>query len=166
MVDADRDMLVSFLSGGEQVDSPATQEILGMLKQMQDEMEKDIAEEAATEADAQKNYEEIMAAKKTEVDTLTAAIEEIMTRVGELGVEIATMKNDLEDTQESLAEDIKFLADLQKNCGIKAKEWDAICKSRSDELIALQETIKILNDDDALELFKKTIPSASLLQIQ
>merc|ERR1719375_1162549 len=129
-------------------------------------MEKDIAEEGAAEASAVQNYEELMAAKKAEVDSLTMAIEEKMTRVGELGVEIATMKNDLEDTQESLAEDIKFLADLQKNCGIKAKEWDAICKSRSDELIALQETIKILNDDDALELFKKTIPSASFLQIQ
>merc|ERR1712079_817231 len=33
------------------------------------------------------------------------------------------------------------------------------------ELVALAETIKILNDDDALELFKKTLPSAaSLLQ--
>merc|ERR1719265_2031598 len=166
MVDADRDMLVSFLSGGEQVDSPATQEILGMLKQMQDEMEKAIAEEAATEADAQKNYEEIMAAKKSEVDTLTAAIEEKMIRVGELGVEIATMKNDLEDTQEDLGEDEKFIEELKKNCDIKAKEWDGICKSRQEELIALQETVKILNDDDALELFKKAIPSSSFMQIQ
>merc|ERR1719236_249390 len=108
----------------------------------------------------------MVAAKKTEVDSLTMAIEEKLTRVGELGVEIATMKNDLEDTQEGLGEDIKFLEDLQKNCAIKAKEWEAICKSRKDELIALSETIKILNDDDALELFKKAIPSASFLQIQ
>merc|ERR1719272_1451528 len=35
------------------------------------------------------------------------------------------------------------------------------------ELLALADTIKILNDDDALELFKKTLPStASLLQVQ
>merc|ERR1719428_355956 len=167
MVDMDRQMLVAFLQGSEQNGyAPASAEIVGILKQMQDEMEKDIAEEGAAEASAIQSYEELMAAKKSEVESLTMAIEEKMTRVGELGVEIATMKNDLEDTQESLAEDIKFLADLQKNCAIKAKEWDAICKSRSDELIALQETIKILNDDDALELFKKTIPSASLLQIQ
>merc|ERR550537_1539815 len=89
-----------------------------------------------------------------------------MIRVGELGIEIAKMKNDLEDTIEDLGEDTKFLADLKKNCEIKAREWEGICKSRKEELIALQETIKILNDDDALELFKKTIPSASFLQIQ
>jgi hypothetical protein len=34
-------------------------------------------------------------------------------------------------------------------------------------LVALAETIKVLNDDDALELFKKTLPgAASLLQVQ
>merc|ERR1719247_2915167 len=36
---------------------------------------------------------------------------------------------------------------------------------RSMELVAIQETIKILNDDDALDLFKKTLPSPSLLQM-
>merc|ERR1719272_341597 len=166
LVDMDRQILVSFLSGSQQSDAPASGEIVGILKQLKDEMEKDIAEEAATEATAAQSYEELMAAKKSEVDTLSAAIESKMIRVGELGVEIATMKNYLEDTQEALAEDSKFLADLQKTCGIKAKEWEGICKARKEELIALAETIKILSDDDALELFKKTAGSASFLQIQ
>merc|ERR1719214_514062 len=40
-------------------------------------------------------------------------------------------------------------------------------KLRGEELLALSDTIKILNDDDALELFKKTLPSASsFLQLQ
>merc|ERR1719375_7949 len=34
-------------------------------------------------------------------------------------------------------------------------------KLRSEELLALADTIKVLNDDDALELFKKTLPGAS-----
>merc|ERR1712224_168948 len=38
---------------------------------------------------------------------------------------------------------------------------------RAQELAALADTIKILNDDDALELFKKTLPGASsFVQIQ
>merc|ERR1719171_766729 len=75
------------------------------------------------------------------------------------------MKNDLTDTQEGLAEDQKFFADLEKNCAAKAKEWDARCKTRQEELLALADTIKILNDDDALDLFKKAVPSASFLQL-
>jgi len=76
------------------------------------------------------------------------------------------MKNDLEDTQEGLAEDGKFLGDLKKTCAAKTKEWEIICKTRSEELLALADTIKILNDDDALELFKKTLPSASFMQVE
>merc|ERR1719316_1481290 len=129
-------------------------------------MNKALNELIAAEEKAKKSYEELMAAKKTEVETLTKAIEEKLVRVGELGVSIAEMKNDLEDTQETLAEDTKYLANLGKTCAAKTKEWDARCKSRSEELLALADTIKILNDDDALELFKKTLPSASLLQIQ
>merc|ERR1719203_88466 len=34
------------------------------------------------------------------------------------------------------------------------------------ELVALADTIKVLNDDDALELFKKTLPSAASSFVQ
>merc|ERR1719174_1835579 len=48
-----------------------------------------------------------------------------------------------------------------KNCAIKTKEHEENMKMRSEELLALADTIKILNDDDALEIFKKTLPAAS-----
>merc|ERR1719265_3137073 len=37
---------------------------------------------------------------------------------------------------------------------------------RADEMLALADTIKILNDDDVLDLFKKTLPSPSFMQVQ
>jgi chromosome segregation ATPase len=78
------------------------------------------------------------------------------------------MKEDLDDTAKALLEDKKFLADLDKNCALKTEEHQSNMKLRSEELLALADTIKILNDDDALELFKKTLPSASasLMQMQ
>jgi len=98
---------------------------------------------------------------------LTKAIEVKSKRVGELAVEITMMKNDLDDTEAQLLDDKAFLADMSKNCALKEKEWDEICKMRAMELVALADTIKILNDDDALEMFKKTLPgsSASLVQV-
>merc|ERR1719163_1908296 len=160
--------LVSFLSG-TQGDSyaPASGQIVGILKTMQDEMEADFATEKAAEEAAIKAYDELMAAKTKEVNALTKAIEEKMTRVGELAVEIVQMKNDLGDTAEALEEDKKFLADLEKNCKTKEAEWETIVKTRNEELLALADTIKVLNDDDALELFKKTLPgSASFVQLK
>merc|ERR1719162_234184 len=88
-----------------------------------------------------------------------------MTRTGELAVEIVQMKNDLGDTEQALIEDKAFLADLEKNCDKKAGEWEEIVKTRSEELLALADTIKVLNDDDALELFKKTVPASSFVQV-
>jgi septal ring factor EnvC (AmiA/AmiB activator) len=169
MQSSDKDELVSFLSGasGENY-APASGEIVGILKQMLDEMNADFAEAKAAEEAAIKAYDTLMSAKTKEVNALTKAIETKMTRVGELAVEISQKKNDLEDTAEALAEDKKFLADMEKNCAKKAAEWDEIVKTRNEELAALADTIKVLNDDDALELFKKTLPgaSASFLQVQ
>merc|ERR1719420_398097 len=99
------------------------------------------------------------------ITTLSAMIEEKLKRIGELGVKIAMLKNDLEDTIEGLADNKKFLADLDKNCELKKQQWALYQKSMAEELKALADVIAILNNDDALELFKKTLPSAaSLLQ--
>merc|ERR1719287_21042 len=53
------------------------------------------------------------------------------------------------------------MANLSKSCETKTAEWEERQKTRGEELVALSETIKILNDDDALDLFKKTLPGAS-----
>merc|ERR1719335_644570 len=130
-------------------------------------MEKDLAEITADEDGKKADFEGLVAAKKKQIESATAAIEEKLARKGEVAVEIATMKNDLEDTIEGLAEDKKYLADLGKNCELKKKEWALYQKTMAQELLAIAETIKILNDDDALELFKKTLPSSSaFLQLQ
>merc|ERR1719161_56777 len=169
MSSVDRDLLSSFLSQGNgQGYAPASGEIVGILKQMKDTMEKDLAELTAQEDSAIQDFEGMKAAKEKEIAAATQAIEEKTKRTGEVAVEIVNLKEDLEDTQDDLAKDQKFLADLEKNCDVKKKEWEEIKKMRKEELIAIAETIKILNDDDALELFKKTAASASasLLQVQ
>ena len=59
------------------------------------------------------------------------------------------------------------MADLDKSCSTKQGEWDLCCKLRTEEILATTDTTKILNDDDALELFRKTFPgAASLLQVK
>jgi len=164
---SDKEELVSFLSGmqGDNY-APASGQITGILKNMHDEMSAAYNEAKTAEEAAIKAYDTLMAAKTKEVNALTKLIEDKMTRVGELAIEIVQMKNDLGDTGAALVEDKKFLADLEKTCAKKTEEWEVIVKTRSEELLALAETIKILNDDDALELFKKTLPGASASFVQ
>lgn len=162
----DRDLLASFLTDGST--TKGSGEILGILKQMQDEMNKDLADSTAQEQTAASEYESLVGAKNKQKTALTKAIETKTVRVGELAVALAQSANDLEDTEEGLVEDKKLLANLATSCKTKAGEWDAYKKSMSEELVALADTIKLLNDDDALDLFKKTLPSAasSFMQVQ
>ena len=66
----------------------------------------------------------------------------------------------------ALTEDEKFKLELESSCKTKEGEWEEICKTRSEELLALSETIKILNDDDALELFKKARQQSGRLSLE
>merc|ERR1719329_711981 len=167
MIAADRDILASFLSEGSNY-APKSGEIVGILKTLHDEMTKDFADATADETSAVASFESLEASKKKEIDALTKAIESKTMRVGELGVKLAEAENDLEDTKEGLAEDKKFLANLDTNCELKKKEWAAYKEMQGTEALALADTIKVLNDDDALELFKKTLPAAgsSFVQVQ
>merc|ERR1719395_268639 len=161
-------MITSFLTQGQGESTgyaPASGQIVGILKQMTDTMEKDFADAKAAEQASVKDFNGLMAAKTKEINTLTKEIETKIARVGELGVELVAQKEDLDDTSKALAEDEQFLKDLEKDCKTKDEEWAARQKIRAEEVLAIADTIKILNDDDALELFKKTLPSPSLLQV-
>jgi len=165
MTSVDRDVLSSFLTEGSNY-APASGQIVGILKQMKDTMEKDLADTTAAEESAVKSFDALIAAKEKQINALTKEVEDKTARVGNGGVKLSQMKEDLEDTTESLEEDKAFLAELAKSCSTKQAEWDERCKTRTEELLALADTVKILNDDDALELFKKTLPAPALIQLQ
>jgi len=165
--ESDRQTLTSFLSATQGTDyAPQSGEIIGILKEIGDAMAADLASATKTEEAAIKTYDELTAAKTKEIDALIASIERKISLVGELGIEIVEMQEDLTDTEKSLMADKEFLANLEKNCATKTKEWEERSKTRAQELVALADTIKVLNDDDALDLFKKTLPSASASFVQ
>jgi len=167
LVESDQEQVAAFLSQSADY-APQSGEILGILKQMGDTMAASLSDATSTEGAAISAYKGLIAAKKKEVAALTATVESKTAQIGELGVSLVQMKEDLSDTQAALLQDKKFLSELETGCATKASEWEERSKTRAAELVALADTIKVLNDDDALELFKKTLPSASssLLQVQ
>eukprot|EP00443_Scrippsiella_acuminata_P084191 CAMPEP_0115494284 /NCGR_PEP_ID=MMETSP0271-20121206/64636_1 /TAXON_ID=71861 /ORGANISM="Scrippsiella trochoidea, Strain CCMP3099" /LENGTH=647 /DNA_ID=CAMNT_0002922849 /DNA_START=42 /DNA_END=1985 /DNA_ORIENTATION=+ len=168
-LDGDRQEVLSFLSGEQGGEyAPTSSEILGILKQMKDEMAQDKKDMIATEEAAVKTYGELMKAKKDENRALTKQTMEKLDRMGDLSQEIIEMKNDQTDTGRRLAKGRRFAVNLKKNCGSKEEVYEEEKKMRAQEVKALAETIEVLNYDDALELFKKTLPGAgaSFLQLQ
>merc|ERR1719197_1810076 len=133
---------------------------------MKETYEAELKEAEAGEAEAKATFETLGTSKTAEIEAAGKAIETKSARIGQVAVEIVQGKADLESTEKAVADDVDFKANLAKNCATKQKEWDERCKLRAEEIKAISETIDLLNSDDALELFKKAIPSAAASFIQ
>merc|ERR1719473_2213665 len=163
--DYQRNLVLSFLSGKQNPFgdySSASGEIVGILKAMKDEMDKDLNGAISDEEKAAAGFEELANAKKEEISAASSAIETKTKRSGELAVSVVTTAGDIEDTTKELDDLQSFLANLASQCATKKKEWSDRCQVRAEEVAAISEAIKILNDDDALDLFKKTLSLESV----
>merc|ERR1719310_2552791 len=138
----------------------ASDQIVGILKAMKDDMEAELKEAIAEEEKAIAGYGDLKASKEKEIEMATEAIETKMARAGELAVSVVQSKDALEDALEEAADTQKFLATLEKDCATKEKEMAERTKMRNMEITAISEAIGILNDDDALDVFKKSLPSS------
>jgi len=160
----EKDSVMAFLQG-KQGYSPVSGEIVGILKNMKDEMEKSIKEIESTEEMSVSGYADLKAAKEQEIEVNSEAIEVKTKRVGELAVSIVQASDAVEDAKVEEADATKFLATLATQCKEKSAQYAERSKMRAEEVSAISEAISILNDDDALDVFKKAVPSA-LLQEQ
>merc|ERR1719316_1394075 len=100
------------------------------MKQMHDEMTKDLKEMVASEDQAVADHSSLVAAKKKEIKANTKAIEVKTRRKGELAVELTKLKNDFEDTEESMAEDSKILAHYKESAKVKQEEYEEYKKTQ------------------------------------
>merc|ERR1719185_3902 len=155
--DYERESATAFLQGKESAQSSG--EIMGMLKAMLEEMEGDLATAKKDEATAATGFEELSAAKEAEIASATSAIESKTKRSGEVAVEVVQTEECMEDTEKEAKETQAFIGDLATQCAEKKADWAERQKMRAEEISAISEAIKVLNDDDALDLFKKTVPS-------
>jgi hypothetical protein len=167
--DEERQAVLSFLAQGsdeelgETIQAPGSEQILGMLKTMKEEMEKDLAEATSQEEGAKSDFASLAKAKKAELDVNEKAVITKDKRIGELKLSLSESSHALEDAEAELANAEKFLSSMKEQCASMEKNKAVRQKMRNDEIVAISEAIKILNDDDALEVFSKA-KSASFVQ--
>merc|ERR1719453_284711 len=131
---------------------------------MKDDMEAELKEAIAAEEKSVAGFGELKASKEKEIEMATEAIETKMGRAGDLAVSVVQTKDALEDSMEEAADSTKFLATLEKDCATKSKEMAERDAVRKQEISAISDAIGILNDDDALDVFKKALPSSFVQQ--
>jgi len=144
--------------------APQSGEIFGILRQMLETFEANLSESQKEEMANQKAYEELKAAKESEIAAGQAQIDTKTQELATTDEKNAEAKQDIEDTRASLSADEQFLMMLKEKCQMTDKEWEERQKTRQLEMEAVSRALAILSGDDAHDLFTRTFNPAALLE--
>lgn len=131
-------------------------EIMGIMKQMNDEMTAALTDLQKTEMKRAKDFSELRTAKTSEIEAGEKLAEQKEDELADTDNNLAEAKEDLEHTQKTLAEDKEFLSNLEKTCKGADANWAKRKKSRLLELEAVSDTIGILTADEARDAMSGT----------
>jgi len=140
--------------------APQSGEIFGILGQMKETFEANLAASQKEEQANQKAYEDLKAAKEEEIAAGKEQIEKKTEQLADTDEKLAQSKTDIEDTKASLAADEEFLMMLKEKCSMTDKEWEERQKTRQLEMEAVSKALAVLSGDDAHDLFTKTFNPA------
>uniref|UniRef100_A0A7S4T0S7 Uncharacterized protein n=1 Tax=Alexandrium monilatum TaxID=311494 RepID=A0A7S4T0S7_9DINO len=143
---------------------PQSGQIFGILKQMKEDFEKNLDDVQKREAKDVSDFQALKAAKEEEIAVGKKSVAQLDQEFADFGEKSAQAFQELEDTQKQLELDRAFLGDLKKKCAQSDAEFEARVKSRLEEIAAVDDTIKILNEDTSFDLFSKTVNTPSFLQ--
>jgi chromosome segregation ATPase len=144
--------------------APQSGAIFGILKQMKEEFETNLASAEANEKTANEAYDQLKASKDKEIKALGDQVESKTVELAKSNQGVANDKESLDDTEDALAADQEFLADLKKRCANFDEEFAARKKLRTEEITAVSETIAILTDEEAQDTFVKGQASMDFIQ--
>jgi len=136
--------------------------IFGVLEGMQEQTARDLKNAQTSEAAAAKAFARLKAAKESEIAAATGQKDQKETELADLTEKLAKANEDIVALTKAKTADEEFLANLQESCAKESKNYDARVKVRSEEIVALGETLDILTADEARDLFGKTM---SFMQI-
>jgi len=142
--------------------APESGEIYGILKQMKETFENNLSAAQKEEMKAQKDYEDIKAAKEGQIAAGKNQVDKKTLELADTDAKNAQAEEDLADTKSSLSADEAFLLALKEKCAATDAEWDARQKTRQMEMEAVSKAIAILSGDDAHDVFTKTFNPALL----
>merc|ERR1719194_250386 len=137
--------------------APASGEIFGILKQMKETFESNLGASQKEEMENQKAYEDLKSAKEEEIAAGQAQVDTKTVELGTTDEKNAMSKEDLDDTQNTLAADTKFLAALKETCAALDAEYEERTKTRQAEIGATSKALAFLSSDEAHDLFSRSM---------
>jgi len=146
-------------------EAPQSGAIFGILKQMKESFETNLASATTEESQAKDTFASMKASKEEEISAATELIESKKADLASTDEKNAAAKDDLEDTSATVAADTKFLANLKDKCDSATADYQARSKVRNEEILAVGEAMEILTGDDAKDLLLKFVQKSSITKV-
>merc|ERR1719377_485159 len=135
-----------------------------MLKQMKESFEQNLASAQTQETADNKAYDDLKAAKTSEIAATEASLGEKQEALGAASFKKAKADQDAADTQNLMEADTKYLMNLKSVCATADADFALRQKTRIEESTAVTKALAFLQSDEAQDLFHKTFSGASFLQ--
>jgi len=142
--------------------APQSGQIFGILKEMKEQFERNLAKAQKNEMAGKENYAQLKSSKEEEIAAAKEAVAAKTEDKADSNEARVNGESDLEDTQNALAADTSFLKDLEERCASFEAEFQERSKTRSEEIAAVGEAMSILNSPEAFDLFGKTTTQSSM----
>jgi len=152
-------------AGAGQAYSSQSGAITGILKQMLEDFESNLAVTQKDEMAAAEQFKELQAASEKEIAASKATLDEMELENSAAIKGLSDAKEDLEATRLQRSADVEFLRNLELECKGLDREYAERMKMRNTEISAVTETMSILTSDESRDLFSKQIGGASFLQL-
>jgi len=144
--------------------APQSGQIQGILKSMYDAFVADVEKSNAEEGQKQQAFETFMTTKKAELATLQATLLKQAKAVSEKGRLRSDSRRERDETRAQLKADEVFFADTKVSCQEVAFVWAERSRMRTEELQGIITAVKILQNEQSQEIFKKA--TNTFVQIQ
>lgn len=142
--------------------SSVSGEIFGILTQMLEQMDSELASRSKEEGDSVKTFDRMRKAKKEEIGDTRASLRKKKDALARESQDLSRAKKAVKESADQLAIDRKFLAEVEKKVAEDKEELASRVSAQSEELAAINDTVSILTSEETRAHFEKTKPSSFL----
>merc|ERR1719482_804111 len=131
-------------------------QIQGILAQMKDDFEHELASSAEEEDAAATSHAELMETKREDLALLEKTLTKTTLNQGNDKKQLAEDSQEREETQVQLKTDEAFFAETKESCKAKADQWAGRARSRTEELAAIDKAIGVLTSPESKAIFDRS----------
>eukprot|EP00747_Dinoflagellata_sp_TGD_P155180 gnl/TRDRNA2_/TRDRNA2_177556_c0_seq4.p1 gnl/TRDRNA2_/TRDRNA2_177556_c0~~gnl/TRDRNA2_/TRDRNA2_177556_c0_seq4.p1 ORF type:complete len:788 (-),score=255.14 gnl/TRDRNA2_/TRDRNA2_177556_c0_seq4:191-2515(-) len=140
--------------------------ILGVMQKMLETFEANLKSATEKEKIAQEDFDQLMAAKKSQKKQTMDAQANMQAETGAREKAQKDAKAELDALEEQVQADERFIKQTTDDLAKKKSEWKVRQELRAAEVAAISKAISILHGDDARDLFRKSYSSQGYFLLQ